>query len=310
MSRLLTQNKAKRGLFARLNKPISSTFNYKSFSIFIVPAAIFMFMFLLYPLITLFTDSFFDFDDTGKRFFIGFANYISVFKSKIFLKSFKNTFLYVVFAVGFEVIFGLTLAIVLNHKFKGFQGFRTLVLSPLMIAPLVAGLIWKFMLSSQFGIINHMLYKMGLIESMSSVLWLADSKLALASVIIADVWLTTPFMMLMFLAGIQGVPDTLYEAAVIEGANKLQIIFKIILPTIRPVLFSALVIRVIDAARSFDIIWVMTQGGPNNSSELLSVHIYKSLQRYGEIGYASAAAVLFIIVLIALTLIFMKNLKE
>lgn len=274
---------------------------------FFLPAALFMIVFLFYPLLILLYDSFFYINDTGLREFVGFKNYIDAFTSGTFIKSSANTFIYVISAVSVELILGLTLAVVFSHKFKGVNVLRTIVLSPLMIAPLVAGLVWKFMLSTQFGIVNVLLEKWGLISSVDSILWLSDEKFSLLACIIADIWLTTPFMMLMFLAGIQGVSGSLYEAAEIEGASRMQIIFKIIIPCIKPVIISALVIRVIDAARSFDIIWAMTQGGPNFSSELLSVHIYKMLQRYGDIGYASAVAVLFIVVLIGITLIFMKR---
>jgi multiple sugar transport system permease protein len=290
-------------------KMTSSTMNQKTLLMFFLPAAIFMFLFLLYPLITLSIDSFFVFDEWGVRTFVGFHNYFRAFQSATFLKTSMNTVLYVIFAVGIETVIGLTLAVVLTHKYKGFRFLRTLVLSPLMIAPLVAGLIWKFMLSNQFGIINSLLMKMGIIDSTSSILWLADPKISLLSCIIADVWLTTPFMMLMFLAGIQGISGSLYEAAIVEGATRMQMITKIIIPNIKPVLMSALVVRIIDAARSFDIIWVMTQGGPENSSELLSVHIYKMLQRYGDTGYASSMAMIFIIVLVGITLISMKKIK-
>ncbi|EGP5625133.1 TPA: sugar ABC transporter permease [Enterococcus faecium] len=287
-----------------------NTINKKTMLYFFLPAAIFMLVFLLYPLITLFVDSFSTILNDGSREFAGLNNYIKAFSSATFLKSFKNTIIYVFLAVALETVLGLFLSIVLTHKYKGFTALRTLMLSPLMIAPIVAGLIWKFMLSNQFGIINTLLVKLGLIESTSSILWLADPKITLISVVIADVWLTTPFMMLMFLAGIQGISDGLYEAAVMEGASKFQMIFKIIIPNIKPVLFSALVVRIIDAARSFDIIWAMTQGGPNNSSELLSVHIYKMLQRYSDIGLSSAMAVIFIVVLVSITLVFRKKIND
>lgn len=277
---------------------------------FFLPAAIFMLVFLLYPLITLIIDSFSMTLDDGSREFVGLSNYIKAFSSATFLKAFKNTIIYIFLAVGLETVLGLFLSIVLTHKYKGFTALRTLMLSPLMIAPIVAGLIWKFMLSNQFGIINALLVKFGLIESTSSILWLANPNITLISVVIADVWLTTPFMMLMFLAGIQGISDGLYEAAVMEGASKIQMIFRIIIPNIKPVLFSALIVRIIDAARSFDIIWAMTQGGPNNSSELLSVHIYKMLQRYSDIGLSSAMAMIFISVLISITLIFRKKINN
>lgn len=287
-----------------------NTINRKTMLYFFLPAAIFMLVFLLYPLITLIIDSFSMTLDDGSREFVGLSNYIKAFSSAKFLKAFKNTIIYVFLAVGLETVLGLFLSIVLTHKYKGFTALRTLMLSPLMIAPIVAGLIWKFMLSNQFGIINALLVKFGLIESTSSILWLANPNITLISVVIADVWLTTPFMMLMFLAGIQGISDGLYEAAVMEGASKIQMIFRIIIPNIKPVLFSALIVRIIDAARSFDIIWAMTQGGPNNSSELLSIHIYKMLQRYSDIGLSSAMAMIFISILISITLIFRKKINN
>lgn len=287
-----------------------NTINRKTMLYFFLPAAIFMLVFLLYPLITLIIDSFSMTLDDGSREFVGLSNYIKAFSSVAFLKAFRNTIIYVFLAVGLETVLGLFLSIVLTHKYKGFTALRTLMLSPLMIAPIVAGLIWKFMLSNQFGIINALLVKFGLIESTSSILWLANPNITLISVVIADVWLTTPFMMLMFLAGIQGISDGLYEAAVMEGASKIQMIFSIIIPNIKPVLFSALIVRIIDAARSFDIIWAMTQGGPNNSSELLSVHIYKMLQRYSDIGLSSAMAMIFISVLVSITLIFRKKINN
>lgn len=269
-----------------------------------MPAGLFMALFLLFPLLKLVYDSFFNVGDNySGRTFVGIHNYVKAFTSQQFQSDSWHTLIYVIIAVGFETILGLLLAVVLTNKYKGFKAIRTFILSPLMIAPLVAGLVWKFMLSSQFGIVNALLVKLHVLESVNSILWLSDSRFSLISCIIADIWLTTPFMMLMFLAGIQSIPDSLYESAAVEGANKWQIIFHIIIPNIRGVLFSSLVIRVIDAARTFDIIWAMTQGGPQGSSELLSVHIYKMLQRYGDIGYASAMAVIFIVVLVAITLL-------
>ncbi|MCI1634635.1 carbohydrate ABC transporter permease [Bifidobacterium sp.] len=282
---------------------LSSTIERKTLGFFFLPAGLFMVAFLLFPLLKLVYDSFFAVGDNYEgRTFIGFANYIKAFTSQQFQSGSLHTLVYVVVAVGLETVLGLVLAVILTNKYRGFKAIRTFLLSPLMIAPLVAGLVWKFMLSSQFGIVNVLLVKVGIIQSTDSILWLADSRFSLLACIIADVWLTTPFMMLMFLAGIQSIPESLYESAAVEGANKWQIITKIILPSIKGVLFSTLVIRVIDAARTFDIIWAMTQGGPQGSSELLSVQIYKMLQRYGDVGYASAMAVIFIIVLIGLTL--------
>jgi multiple sugar transport system permease protein len=154
------------------------------------------------------------------REFVGLANYIDSLTSDRFLKALGNTVVYIIVAVGAEFIIGLILALLLSHAFKGSQIIRTVLLSPLMLAPLVSGLIWKFMLNDQFGIINWVLYKIGIISDPHQILWLSDSRFALISTIIADIWLTTPFIMLVLLAGIQGISKSLYESADIDGANK------------------------------------------------------------------------------------------
>ncbi|CAN7758364.1 sugar ABC transporter permease [Paenibacillus sp. LjRoot56] len=264
-----------------------------------------MILFFVYPMMLLFKDSFFDDEDPSK--FIGLRHYSHALTSDTFYQSLNNTIVYVIGAVAIELILGMFLALLLSTGFKGANIIRTLLLSPLMISPLVCGLIWKFMLNDQFGILNVIIYKMGLIKNPQSILWLSDSKLALISCMIADVWLTTPFMMLILLAGIQGIPESLYEAARIDGANKFQNFLHITLPSLKPVILVAVVIRMIDAAKSFDIIWVMTQGGPNGSSSLVSTLIYKSVARYNQEGYASAMAVIFMIILLVICSFFFKQ---
>lgn len=273
--------------------------------LFFLPAFVFMILFFVYPMMLLFKDSFFDDEDPSK--FIGLQHYSHALTSDTFYQSLLNTIVYVIGAVAIELILGMLLALLLSTGFKGANIIRTLLLSPLMISPLVCGLIWKFMLNDQFGILNVIIYKLGLIKNPQSILWLSDSKLALISCMIADVWLTTPFMMLILLAGIQGIPESLYEAARMDGANKFQNFLHITLPSLKPVILVAVVIRMIDAAKSFDIIWVMTQGGPNGSSSLVSTLIYKSVARYNQEGFASAMAVIFMIILLAICSFFFKQ---
>lgn len=275
---------------------------------FFLPGALFMGAFLIYPIITMVIDSFYKIGLTGDRTFIGLSNYIKAFTAGGFMKQLKNTLVYIAVAVGFETIFGILFALLFELNYKGSKVVRSLMMSPLMIAPLVAGLIWKLMMSSSFGIVNELLARVGILSSSSDILWLADTRWSLLACCIADIWLTTPFMMLMILAGLQGLDDSMVEAARIDGAGLLQQIFYIKLPMIKPVLLTALSVRIIDAARTFDIIWAMTEGGPNSSSETISIIIYKTLTRYNNTGYASAMAVLFIIVLVAFTLVFMQSL--
>ncbi|WP_251026657.1 MULTISPECIES: carbohydrate ABC transporter permease [unclassified Bacillus (in: firmicutes)] len=278
-------------------------------TMFFFPAGIFMLVFLVYPILLLIRDSFYKIDliNPSLREFVGFANYTNSLTSSRFLKALWNTVVYIGVAVCIEFILGLILALLLSNAFKGSQFIRTLLLSPLMLAPLVTGLIWKFMLNDQFGIINWGLYKLGLLSDPHQILWLSDSRFALYSTIIADIWLTTPFIMLVLLAGIKGIPISLYESAEIDGANKWHKFRYITFPSLIPVATVALLIRIIDAARTFDIVWVLTQGGPGFSSEVLSTYMYKTLTRYGEVGQSSAMAVIFIIILLILSSFFITK---
>jgi len=253
-------------------------------------------------------DSFFKVGITGARTFIGFDNYIKAFTAGGFLKQLKNTLIYILIAVSVETVLGFIFALLFELDYKGSKIVRSLMMTPLMIAPLVAGLIWKLMMSSNFGIVNEFLTRIGILSSPSEILWLADSRWSLIACCIADIWLTTPFMMLMILAGLQGLDTSVSEAARMDGASKLQEIFYIKIPGIKPVLLTALSVRIIDAAKTFDIIWAMTEGGPNSSSETISIIIYKTLVKYNNTGYASAMAVIFIIVLVVFTLVFMQSL--
>ena len=280
----------------------------KTLLLFFLPGAIFMGAFLIYPIITMVVDSFFEIGITGDKTFVGLENYIRAFTAGGFLKQLKNTLLYIVIAVSIETAIGLLFALFFELNYKGSKIIRSLMMAPLMIAPLVAGLTWKLMMSSSFGIVNELLAKIGILSSSSDILWLADEKWSLLACCIADIWLTTPFMMLMILAGLQGLDSSMLEAAKMDGASLLQQVFAIKLPVIKPVLLTALSVRIIDAARTFDIIWAMTVGGPNSYSETLSIIIYKTLTRYNDVGYASAMAVVFIAVLVIFTLVFMQSL--
>ena len=280
----------------------------KTLLLFFLPGAIFMGAFLIYPIFKMVCDSFFKVGITGDRAFIGLDNYIKAFTAGGFLKQLKNTLIYILIAVSVETVLGFIFALLFELDYKGSKIVRSLMMTPLMIAPLVAGLIWKLMMSSNFGIVNEFLTRIGILSSPSDILWLADSRWSLIACCIADIWLTTPFMMLMILAGLQGLDTSVSEAARMDGASKLQEIFYIKIPGIKPVLLTALSVRIIDAAKTFDIIWAMTEGGPNSSSETISIIIYKTLVKYNNTGYASAMAVIFIIVLVVFTLVFMQSL--
>jgi multiple sugar transport system permease protein len=280
----------------------------KTLICFFLPGMVFMGLFLVYPIIKMGIDSFYTFNSIGVGKFIGLENYRQLFSTDNFTVPLLNTVKYIVIAVGFELLFGLFFALIMENNFPLSRQIRSLMLTPLMIAPLVAGLIWRLMFSAQFGIINQLLINLHVLKNNSDILWLADEHIALIACCIADIWLTTPFMMLMILAGLQTIDENMLEAAHIDGAGLWLQIIKIKIPSIKPVLLTALSIRIIDAARTFDIIWAMTQGGPSRSSEVIGIIIYKTLTRYNKPGIASAMAVLFILVLVISTLFFMRSL--
>lgn len=279
----------------------------KTLLLFFLPGAIFMILFLVIPITQMVYNSFFDYRLGGVREFIGLGNYIKTFTSNTFLKPLRNTAVFTVVAVTLELTLGMVLALLFSRPFPGNKVLRSFVLTPLMIAPIVAGLVWKLMLNTQFGIVNTLLVRFGIIGDVNDIMWLADPKVSLYACCIADIWLTTPFMMLMLLAGLNGLDGSVLEASSIDGADGFQKFFRIKLPGIMPVLLTAVSIRIVDAARSFDVIWVMTQGGPRNASELLSITIYRNLVRFNDVGFASAIAIVFLLLLLVFALLFMRD---
>lgn len=276
----------------------------KTLLLFFLPGAIFMSMFLVYPIVKMVMDSFFDFDIyANEKLFVGFDNYIKAFTDESFLIPLKNTLIYVAVAVIFETIIGMALALVLVQDFPGSKLVRSLMLAPLMVSPLISGLTWRLMFNSNFGIINQILRNLGILHGTDTITWLADKKLALSAAIVADIWLTVPFMMLMFLAGLQSIDETILEAAKLDGVNFFQNLFYIKFPVIMPVILTAISIRMIDAARTFDIIYVMV----DEQVTVISTVIYKTLVKYHHTGYASAMAMIFILFFVIFTLIFLKD---
>ncbi len=269
-----------------------------------IPALIFFILCFGYPVLLLIYNSFFDVNlmDMDKRIFVGFANYSKIFNSKSDERLFLLTLQYTVITLSVEFILGFSAALVFNAIGKKSQVFRTIFLFPLMVAPIVAGLLWKYMLSSNFGILNYILKSLSLIHSTDQIAWLSNPNLVIYSVAIPDIWLTTCFVMMVVYTGLQNIPRELQEAARIDGANIIQSFFYVTLPLLRPVIATVLILRGIDAARTFDAIYLMTGGGPMKRSEVLSLKIYQTMIRYGRLGEASAMATLFLIILLAICL--------
>lgn len=259
-----------------------------------LPAALFLVAFVAWPLVRFVSNGFFEISPIagGPREFVGFDNFAAAFASPAFQGASWRTALYTVIVVTLEFTIGLGVALLFASLGSRSAVFRTVFMYPLMIAPVVAGLLWRFLLIDNFGIINELL---GI-----EVGWLSDAKIALFSVALPDVWLTTSFITLVLFAGLQNVPGDVLEAARLDGARFPTMLFRIIIPLLRPVIAVALIVRGIDAARAFDVILIQTNGGPQESTTTLSLLIYRTMTRYGDIGLASAMGTIYLIAMLAI----------
>lgn len=226
--------------------------------------------------------------------FAGLGNYASVVTDSRFWNSVLNMAYFTVIAVPVETVLGFLVALLLNRDFYLKGLIRSLVLLPMIATPVAVGLIWALMMNPELGVLNYFLQVLHLPRS----LWAASPTLAIPSVALVDIWEWTPFMTLIILAALQSLRTDQIEAATIDGANAWQRLFRIIIPVIRPAIIIAVILRTIDALKTFDIIYVITQGGPGTASETLNVYAFKSSFLYLRIGYASSLLVVLAIIVV------------
>ncbi|WUJ75486.1 sugar ABC transporter permease [Kribbella soli] len=269
--------------------------------VLIAPAALFLAAFVAWPLLRFVSNAFYEISPMagGPRKFVGFENFATAFNSPAFQGAALRTIVYTVIVVALEFTFGLAVALVFAALGSRSAVFRTVFMYPLMVAPVVAGLLWRFLLIDNFGILNELLRRIGLLHGTDQIGWLSNPKIALFSVAMPDIWLTTSFITLVLFAGLQNVPGDVIEAARIDGVRFPTLLFRIILPLLRPVIAVALIVRGIDAARAFDIILIQTNGGPQDSTTTLSLLIYRTMTRNGDPGLASAMGTVYLIVMLA-----------
>ncbi|MGM7424643.1 carbohydrate ABC transporter permease [Cellulosimicrobium sp. CpK407] len=269
-------------------------------ALLMAPAALFLLVFVAWPLVRLVVDSFFDISPIagGPREFIGFGNYADILASDAFRGAAWRTLAYTAIVVTFEFVLGFAVALLFTALGQRSSVFRTIFLYPLMIAPVVAGLLWRFLLIDNSGIVNQLLFRVGILDSPTDIGWLSDPDIVLWAVAIPDIWLTTSFMTLVIFAGLQNVPGDVLEAARLDGARFPTLLARIIVPLLRPVIAVALIVRGIDAAKAFDIILIQTGGGPQNASQTLSLLVYQTMVRFGEPGLASAMGTLYLLAML------------
>ena len=269
---------------------------------FIIPTVAFLIIFNIFPLLYSLGFSFTDFRaSTNKPIqFVGLKNYVDILADPIIWRTFSTTLWYVIVSVAGQFFVGFGLALLLNRPipFKGLV--TTLLLLPMMLSPVVVGLFWKLIYDPSWGPLN---YALGL----GPVQWLTDANLALYAVAITDIWMWSPFVMLLSLAGLSAVPKHLYEAASIDRAGKLYTFFRITLPLVAPILLIAVIFRTMEAFKTFDVAFIMT-GQP--AAELISSRLYKLAFQQWQTGLSSALAYIILIMVLCITNIYIKYLNR
>ncbi|WAG70830.1 sugar ABC transporter permease [Clostridium sp. CF011] len=276
--------------------------------LYIMPGLVLMFVFIGYPIAKGIATSFYHYRlNDPNIYFNGFENYKEILAEKDFWKILKNSFWWVAGSISFQFTFGLILALLLNRKFK-FRGlYQALVLAPWAVPGFLIGLIWKWLLNGQYGVINDIFIKLHLTKEPIS--FLAQLNTALPSTIVANIWYGIPFFTIMILAALQSIPLTLYESAEIDGAGKVAKFFKITLPYIKPTIITTLLLRVIWIFSFADIIYIMTNGGPLNSSNNLASYIIFKAYKALDFGQASAISVIFLVILLIYTVLYLAITK-
>ncbi len=234
----------------------------------------------------------------GVSRFAGLENYRFLLADARFWNALAHTAYFVLLSVSLELSLGLAIALLLNQSFPGRGLARALVFVPWAVPSVMAARFWEWIYNSDYGVLNYVLG--------TRINWLGDPRWALHAAILADVWKTTPFVVLLLLAGLQVIPEDLYRAARIDGAGSWQLFRHITLPLLLPVILLALLFRTMDAARVFDLIFVLTGGGPANQTETLVVYAYKLLYRTLQFGYGSAVAVATFLFVLTLSLAYLR----
>jgi multiple sugar transport system permease protein len=238
---------------------------------------------------------------------VGWENYTDLWTDPVAAQSLRTTLFFVVTTIPLELGIGLGMALVMNEVFRGRGLLRAVVLIPWAIPTVVSSQMWRFIFNDRYGLFNFVLFGGDASRYLAP---LADPTLAPLAIIVAEVWKTAPFVALIVLAGLQTIPDELYEAASIDGATAWQQFRRVTLPLIKPALLLALLFRTIDALRVFDLVFVMTQGGPADATNVLSFYGYKKIFAEGMVGYGSAIAVGVFLISLILSLVYLRILKS
>lgn len=281
----------------------------RRFSWAMVAPAVFLLLFVgVYPGVSILLQSLRDWNlitsgDTVR--FVGLANYWKAIRSREFVASVGRTFTFVGIVLPLEFLVGLFLAVLLNHRDLKMRGlFRSLLLLPMMLSPVVTAVVWNMIYSTQFGPLNYLLQLLGLTDGRTE--WLGHAGRAFPALAFATIWMWFPFSVLVLSAGLQGIPEEEYEAARIDGASGTQLFAYVTLPHLVPSILVILLIRFIDGLKTFALVYTLTKGGPGTSTELVFYHIHQVAFRTFNISYSSAMSVLLVVITLVGSLVIVR----
>ncbi|WP_234388192.1 MULTISPECIES: carbohydrate ABC transporter permease [Streptomyces] len=254
-------------------------------------------LFLVAPIVGVVVISFFDWNLMGAPHFVGLANYREMMGDSEVWRAMRNTTYYVVLNIPAQTVLALLLALAMNRKLRGGKAFRVLFVLPWMAMPVALGIVWSWAFDPQHGVVNQFLALFGV----DGPAWLSSTTWAMPVLASVNIWQYTGYTMLFLLAGLQAIPESLYEAADMDGAGPVLRFFRITLPLLRPSMFFVLVTNTIGSFQMFDTVYVMTQGGPGGSTDTMNYHIYQQAFQLFRTGYASALAMLLFAVILLVT---------
>lgn len=275
---------------------------------FVLPALAVVVLIAVFPLVSTVWVSLYRMDARmpWRDGFVGLGNYAEILAEPRFWAALGHTLIFTVGSVSLELVLGLILALALNRTYRGRGLVRTAVILPWAIPTVVTALVWGFMFDSQAGVVNAVLIDAGAMEAGDPYVWLVHVPAAWLPIILADVWKMTPFVALLLLAGLQNIDQSLYEAARVDGASAWQQLVHITLPLLKPALLVTLIFRTLDAFRVFDMIYVMTRGGPGTATEPISLYAFDAILKFFRFGYGSALAVIIGLLALALALLYLR----
>ncbi len=275
--------------------------------LFITPASLMLLTLMAYPLFDTLRLSLFKWGGLGPQSFIGLKNFSKLFGDEIFWRALGNSFVFAIVVPFFTVSIGLFLGVAISRRMKGWQVYRIAFFIPVMMSGVVVATLWANMFEFNHGLFNTVLRGIGLDALAQN--WLGDRNVALISVMLVPIWQSVGFPMIVLLAAIEGIPQDMHDAATMDGVNEWQRIWGLIVPLIKPVLASITMLSIIGAMKVFDIVLVMTKGGPAFSTQVLGYYLFETAFRSGYFGYGSAIAVVMFVVVFAIAYAYVRGVR-